>query len=378
MAAVLNFAPLLPLLQQEFRLNNTWSGALISSTILTHTLVMVPGGQFTDAVGGKRAMIVGQLVISLSLLAAALSSGLEMLLLCRLLLGVGTGLSLVSGLAFVNSLVPVQRRPTAQGMFGGGANMGVLLALLFSHQLSGFDGWRGVFLVESLFTLAIALLSMVCLRPTPPDSHGAPARWRDTLRRRPLYLLGLANALTYGSFMAVAAWTATFLWKTDGIDLAVAAPLSAVVAVMSVIGRGVGGALSVGRERQVIAASCLATAASIGLTTLMPDVILQVMALLAFGWFSSLPFGAIFSTTSQVSDAASVGRGFGVVTFVSNLGALTFPPVIGYVLDRTASFVVGFGLVAVVCFVGSAALMVWLPKGTPDASLTEKRGAGYP
>lgn len=368
MGAILNFAPVLPLLQQEFGLTNTWSGALISATVLTHTLLMIPGGQIADAIGAKRAMVLGQLLISASLLAAALSAGLEALLLCRLALGVGTAISLVSGLAFVNSVVPACRKSMAQGIYGGGANMGILLALLFSKQLSNFGGWRGAFLIESLFALAIALLSMARLRSTPPRSHSGPARWRDILRQRSLYLLGLANALTYGSFLAIAAWTATFLWRTHGIDLGIAGPIAAVMAVSAVIGRGVGGALSAGRERQLMVGSCLATAASIGLAPMTPNVVLQVAALLAFGWFSSLPFGAIFSTTSQVSDAASVGRSFGVVTFVSNLGALAFPPIIGYVLDTTASFVLGFGLVAIVCLAGSVALALWLPKGSGVAA----------
>ena len=241
--------------------------------------------------------------------------------------------------------------------------MGILLALLLSNQLASFSGWRGAFLIESLFALAIALLSMLRLRATPPRPHGSSARWRDTLRQRPLYLLGLANALTYGSYMAIAAWTATFLWRTHGISLGVAGPVAAVMAASAVIGRVVGGALSAGRERQTIVGSCLATAVCIGLAPLAPGMVLQVVALFAFGWFSSVPFGAIFSTMSQVSDAKSVGRSFGVVTFVSNLGALAFPPIIGYVLDTTASFVFGFGLVGVACLAGSIVLALWLPRG---------------
>ncbi len=363
MGAVLNFAPILPLLQQEFGLTDTWSGALISATILTHTLLMIPGGQIADAIGAKRAMVLGQLIIGASLASAGLSSALGMLLLFRLTLGVGTALSLVSGLAFVNSVVSIDKRPVAQGVYGGGANTGILLALLFSRQLANFGGWRGAFLIESLFALAIASLSAARLRSTPPRPYSSSLRWRDTLSRRPLYLLGLANALTYGSYMAIAAWTATFLWRTDGIDLVLAGPLAAVMGVSAVIARGVGGALSAGRERQIIVGSCLATAASIGLAPLAPGLVLQVSALLVFGWFSSVPFGAIFSITSRESDAASIGRSFGVVTFVSNLGALAFPPIIGYVLDTTASFAFGFGIVAAACVAGSVVLALWLPRG---------------
>ncbi len=362
MGTILNFAPLLPLVQEEFGLTNTWSGLLMSSSILTHTLLMMPAGQIVDTVGAKRSVVLAQLLIGLSLIASGLSTGLEGLMLCRLALGVGTATAFVSGLTFVNTVVPVGGRTMAQGIYGAGANSGVLLVLVFSERLTGFGGWRGAFAVEGLLALGIAALSMACLRATPPGPRGHSGGWPDILRRRPLYLLGLANALTYGGYMAIAAWVATFLWRADGVSLAAAGPIAGVMAVAAAVARGAGGVLSAGREKAMLVACCLVTAVSIGLVPLLPGVVPQVVALLVFGWFSSAPFGAIFSSTARLSGANSGGRSFSLVTFVSNIGALSFPPVIGCVLDATSSFVLGFGVVAAACLAGAAVLALWLPE----------------
>ncbi len=362
MVAMLNFAPLLPLMREEFGLSNAWAGALASATILSHTLLQLPSGYLTDRIGGKRAVELGLVLMAVAVIASGFAPSFAVLLLSRFVLGVGTATVFIAALSCINGLVAAEKRVVVQGFFGAAANIGVLLVLLLSQWVTRWGGWRGTFLIEGVVILGVAWLFSAGM---PADGKGqrvTPASWGEILLERPLYLLGLAHTLGYGVFTGLAAWIATFLWQQHGIGLEWAGPLAAFMPASSVAARTLGGALSVRRERQVIVISVLATAVGLLFLPLLPSAPLVLLDLLLLGWFASMPFGAIFSYVPMVSPKGASGRGFSLVNFVGNLGALAFPPAIGYALDSSGSFAVGFGLVAAIGVVGAIVVALWLPK----------------
>ena len=111
MVAILNFAPLLPLIREEFALSNVWSGALGSATILSHTILQLPGAYVADRIGVKRGLNLGLGLVVLGMLASALAPSIGFLLASRFVVGVGTAVSFISALSFVNGVAPPKRRP---------------------------------------------------------------------------------------------------------------------------------------------------------------------------------------------------------------------------------------------------------------------------
>lgn len=361
MVSILNFAPLLPLIRAEFALSNVWSAALGSATILSHTMLQLPGGYVADRIGVKRALNLGLGLAVFGTVASALAPSIGLLLACRFVVGVGTAISFISGLSFVNGVAPPNRRPVVQGMFGAAANTGVLLVMLLSGRLVALGGWRGTFLAEGLALLAVAVVVAVRLRSDIDFSHTTSASWVETLRQRYLYLLGLGHLLTYGAFTGISAWAVTFLWEKFGLGLEWAGLLSAFLPAASIVARTVGGTISLGRERQSMLLSCAITAVGIGLLPLLPSPLLAVVDLAVVGWFAAMPFGAVFSYSSLVTGETTSGRDLSLINFVGNVGALLFPPAVGYALDLTGSFGLGFGFVAAVGVAGTAAVALWLP-----------------
>lgn len=361
MVGILGFAPLLPLIREEFGLSNTWAGMLASATILSHTLLQLPGAYIADRIGVKRAIAVGMGVMALGLLASAIAPNIESLLLFRFVTGIGTAIVFITALAFVNSIAPISGRSLAQGLYGASANAGVLLVMLFSGWLAILAGWRGSFLVEGLFLVGIAVLLITYLRSDTSFSHSASASWGETLRHRHLYVLGLGHIVTYGAFTGVSAWAVTFLLDKYGFGLEWAGILSAFLPASSIPGRIWGGRISVGHERQVVVLGCLATAVGIGLLPLLDSPVLAVADLALVGWFAAMPFGAVFSYGSLVTGERASGRDLSLINFVGNVGALLFPPAVGYAVDLGGSFVPGFGFVAVAGVIASVVVALWLP-----------------
>ncbi|HEX9017002.1 MAG TPA: MFS transporter [Chloroflexota bacterium] len=368
MVALINIAPVLPLIREDFGLTNAWAGILSSATFFTHTLLQFLGGVVSDRLGLKRTLLLGLGVIVVAMIASALAPDLSLLLAARLLVGIGTSLSFISALAYVNEITPLRSRQVVQGMFGASANIGVLLVMVTAGSLALLIGWRGSFLVEGAAVLVVLGVVAARLRPDLEFSSDTSAPWGEVLRHRHLYLLGLAHVMTYGAFTGISAWAVTFLWEQHAVGLEWAGVLAALLPAAAILSRTVGGKLSMGREKTAIVTSCGIAAAGIGVMALVPGTVPALIILAIVGWFAAMPFGAIFSYSSLIGGARSSGRDLTLVNFIGNLGALGFPPAVGYAVDLTGSFAAGFGVIAAIGVVGCATVVAWLPSPTSSRS----------
>ncbi|MHB1131925.1 MAG: MFS transporter [Chloroflexota bacterium] len=360
-AAMLSFAPLVPEVRSELGINNTWAGVLTAATVLTHTIMQLPSGQITDSLGARRSIAVGLSVVGIAVIGSGLAPSFETLLGFRLLLGMGTSISFVAALTYTSWLVAPEKRVLAQSAFGAASHLGVLVMLVATERLTSLGGWRGALVVEGLAIILGSWVVVAGLKGRAAHRAAPSLNWRETLSQRVVLLVGLAHAITYGTFMGVTAWAVTFLWQRHGVGLEWAGPLSALLTLSSIVGRMVGGYLSIGRERTTIFLCCGLAAAALGVTPLLPSLVPALIAFVVFGWFLSIPFGANFTYASLVTGRPASGREMSAINFIGNLGALSFPPLVGLALDLTGSFTVGFGLLAGIGLCSALILSVTLP-----------------
>lgn len=360
--SAMNFAPVLPLIADEFALNNTWSGVLASATVIAQLILQTAGGRVADTLGAKRSLGLGMVIIGISVAASGLAMDFTLLLLCRTTIGVGTAMSFIAGLSFADTIVPASKRASVQGIYGAAAPMGVLLTFLTSERLASWAGWRGSFVVEGVLILGIALVLFARLRSGAPPALAHSAPWSRSFRQLHLYLLGIAGILTYGIAMGFCPWGAVFLWRQYGVDLVWAGPLASLLMVSAVLGRSIGGSLAIGRERQFILVSCIATAGLTALLPFTPGLIPALLVLIAIGWFANISFGPLFSYPSLLSRKGSSSLDLGLINTIGLAGVFAFPTIIGYALDATGSFTLGLETLAAVGLAGSVVLVLLLPK----------------
>ncbi len=104
-------------LTKEFHLSSTQIGIILSSYLWSYTLLQVPVGAMLDRIGIKWLMRVGVIIWSIACFMTALVSGFGLILLSRVLLGIGEapvfpGSSKATGYWF-----PVKERGRATSSF---------------------------------------------------------------------------------------------------------------------------------------------------------------------------------------------------------------------------------------------------------------------
>ena len=155
---------------------------LISGLYLATAVGAPTMGRLADVIGPRRVFVGGLVVIAVAATAAPFAPNIGTLILCRVLLGIGTSAPYPAGLAMIRA------EADRLGLDNVSGGLGVLtvagqVAVAFGPALGGllvrFAGWPAIFLVNLPFVLVAAFFA---LRHLPRDHARTPAAPRVTAR----------------------------------------------------------------------------------------------------------------------------------------------------------------------------------------------------
>ena len=147
---------------------------VVISYVLTYASLMLVFGRLGDRLGHAAIFRVGLIWSAASLVLCGLAPSFALLLLCRILQGVGTALVLSCGAALTTGLYAEDRRSRVLGLYVMMMAVGATLGPWLGGALTQAWGWPAVF----WFRAPIALAALLLLRglPTPP-ARRAPGRF---------------------------------------------------------------------------------------------------------------------------------------------------------------------------------------------------------
>ena len=131
---------------------------VVIAYVLTITALLLPTGRLADLVGRKKVYIAGGLVFVLGAVLASRSTSLLMLVLFRIIQGVGGAMTEGTGMAIMASAFPAKERGKAVGGIMGVVGLGILVGPALGGVLVDALSWRYVFLINvPLVLLGIAI-----------------------------------------------------------------------------------------------------------------------------------------------------------------------------------------------------------------------------
>src|SRR5215470_1179242 len=151
-----NVSIAVPLLKNELGISASQLGILLSAFFWTYTVMLFVCGWFVDRFDASRVLALGYLVWSLSTAATGLVHGFAMLLLARLLLGMGESVAFPCYSKILARHLPEHNRGFANGAIIAAMKLGPAAGTLGGGLLMANYGWRPVF-------LGIGLVSLVWL-----------------------------------------------------------------------------------------------------------------------------------------------------------------------------------------------------------------------
>ncbi|PKA56582.1 putative anion transporter 6, chloroplastic [Apostasia shenzhenica] len=135
-------------MSHQFGWNSSTAGLVQSSFFWGYALSQLPGGWISKIFGGRKVLEVGVLSWSLATILVPIVSGfMPGLILSRILVGIGEGVSPSAATDLIARSIPLQERSRAVAFVFGGLSVGSVLGLLFAPPIIQTFGWESVFYV---------------------------------------------------------------------------------------------------------------------------------------------------------------------------------------------------------------------------------------
>ncbi|MBU1320424.1 MAG: MFS transporter [candidate division Zixibacteria bacterium] len=170
MAASINIA--LPQIGEYFAIDAVLLSWVATSFLLTAAMFLVPFGRMADIYGRKKIFTIGILAYTLFSLACGLSTSVTMLIVFRVLQGIGSAMIFGTGIAILTSVFPADERGQVLGINVAAVYFGLSAGPFFGGLLTEHLGWRSVFYVNVPVGILIVLIVLWRLRGEWAEAKG--------------------------------------------------------------------------------------------------------------------------------------------------------------------------------------------------------------
>lgn len=145
--------PVLPQVSADLLVSIQTAATLASAFAFTFAMVQPVLGIVADAFGKPKLIFICLILLAVSNVIGAFATSFDVLLITRVLAGVGGGGIFPITISLVADLFPLQQRQVAMSRVMAGGMAGNLLGASLSGVIGDFVGWRGVLAAIGLLVL---------------------------------------------------------------------------------------------------------------------------------------------------------------------------------------------------------------------------------
>ncbi|PRB58297.1 nitrate transporter permease [Microbacterium sp. MYb45] len=373
-------------IRDEFGLSDVQLSWLTAVAVLNGSIWRLPAGIITDRFGGRRVFAVMLLAAAVPTFLVSFAHDYGVLLVLAFLVGIA-GNSFSAGVSWNNAWWPDARKGFALGVFGAG-NVGASVTKLIGPGLiaatagSTYLGWivGGWRLVPVMYAVLLVIMAVLVwfLAPRPDLLPGQGRSLRSQLRplkHLRVWRFSLYYVVVFGAYVALSAWLPLYYVDNYGLDLAVAALLTASFIFPASLLRPLGGWFSdrFGARRVMYATFTVMLAVLFFLSLPSGHLVVQTVDGSATALPFAMPLAAFASLVFVLGCAMGVGKAAvykhipdyfpadvgsvgGLVGMLGGLGGFILPPVFAYTLALTGLPTSTFAIL----FVLTAACAVWM------------------
>ena len=373
------------LLKPTLQLQFGWTEIGYSNIVLAFQFAYGVGllfiGKMIDKLGTRKGFSLAVLVWSIAAMAHSAASSVFQFALARFSLGLGEAGNFPASIKAVAEWFPKRERALATGLFNSGSNIGAIVTPLIVPWITYRFGWRMAFVI----TGALGFFWILCWlavyhRPEEDKLVSAgelayiqsDAREQETIvPLRTLITLRQAWAVALGKFFTDPIWFVYLFWMPDflsrnlRLDLrGMALPLF-VIYTGATIGSIAGGwfsssllkrgwSLNASRKTALLACAFAVTPIILAARTSNAWLAVFLVAIAAGahqGWSAN-----IYTIASDMFPKSAVGAVVGFATMAGVVSGLFVSKTVGYILQRTGSYVpvfvmAGLAYLVAFCFV---------------------------
>ncbi len=362
--------PLLPFIRNEFNLDYTQAGLVVSAFSLSYGIGQLPAGWLADRIGPRILITIGICGVAVAGLLVGLSQTYIMMMVFLALMGIVGGGYHPSAAPLIIASVAPKNQGRALGIHLIGGSGSFFLTPLIAVAIAAAWGWRASFLGLAVPTVVFGIIFYHLLgrqaaaskaRQMIPDSHDETPSPPGRLRRLVAFIV--LSIFTQAMIFSTMAFIPLFMVDHFGVSERAAAVFLAIIYSAGLWASPLGGYLSDRLGRIPVAlAACFIAGPAIYLLNVVPyGQGISIGALL-------LVIGMAMYIRMPVSEAYIVGQTsarnrstiLGIYYFASMETGGIFAPVMGSMIDRFGfSSTFTFASVALVIVTLVSSMFLW-------------------
>ena len=364
--------PAIPAIAAQLGLRPDAMGSVLGASQIGFLIGAFLFGALGDRYGRKRMLLLTTALFALGTLATALSTSLPMLMLARIVTGLGLGGASPNFVSLVGEFAPEERRARSVTMLWAAVPFGGMVGAFTTGQILPLYGWHAIFLVGAIAPLpvlvAIALLfpesrEVAEVKAAPVASLFAPEIRKTTL------ILWVTSFMTWSTLVVTALWLPALLQRVGW-----GAPNAATMLALN-NGGGIIGTLAVGllvgrggAHRALVATLAVAACLIALMGPLSAIHGAFVVLAIGAGFAASAAGGTLLAVSSGTYTPAARSTGVGWALGVGRTGTVIGPLAVGVMLGAGVSVTATFVAIALLALIGVVAASALARTAKPLAS----------
>ena len=213
------FAPLMPAIEQELGLTHSQAGSLFLLIAIGFFVSTLGSGFVSQRLNHRRTIMLSAVILGLTLLFFGFSGSVASMRPIMVMLGLGAGLYMPSGVAIIAAMVRREDLGKALGVHSIAPSLSFILAPLLTEALLGWFGWRGVLAILGGVSVAAGVFFVVFDREGDfPGEAPRPDVAKAILRQPSLWIMIALFSLAIGGSTGIFTMLPLFLVSDWGFD----------------------------------------------------------------------------------------------------------------------------------------------------------------
>jgi len=327
----------LPSIRQSFSLSLFSASWILSALSVVGLFLAAPAGSFAARIGAKRALVLGLILIAAASAAGAAAPTPALLLVSRLLEGIGYVIVVVAAPSLIVEIARPADLKLALSAWATFMPGGIALITVLAPFLLAAHTWRALWIANAALICVYAFILFIAVKISPVAAQRGKemnpfVELRVLLTSRGPMMLALIFAMYTLQHLGIMGFMPTFLIERFGVTHANAGILVSIVMASNILGNLSAGFLlqrGVRRSTLIGAVSVFMSAMAIGIFSLgLPLVPVFVCAFLFSCVGGIIPATVLSAAPYHAPSASLIPATNGLLVQGSNLGIVLGPPLL--------------------------------------------------
>ncbi|MBE5107511.1 MFS transporter [Bacillus thuringiensis] len=352
-------------IEEEFQLNPSQTGLLISVFFFSYSIMQLLGGWLTDKFGARIMITISLISWSIFTIMTGVAWSFASLLCIRFLFGLGEGPFHSAAILSIYENFHEKERGRANSFFMSAQSIGGVLGSVVAASIIVMLGWRGMFISLGIPGFLIALIFWFVLKPQNIKTIKKSNQNINKTSLKKLFKLDNTWKIAVTKFFAsivnwgLISWMPIYLVKERGLDLVAAGGLIVIPYIASFLMFNLNGWIldkyMIGTEKYLVITGSVLTAIFIILMSNATNITFFITFFTLTAMSISFIGTTLLTIVLKYGPKELIGSVSGLVSFAGQVAGAISPAVIGLIISLfNGSYDAAFWFLVVSAFLAAS------------------------